>query len=73
MTGIPEDIHPAKFENLDADMILKAAIKTKGGVGPSGMDTVGWRRILVSNNFGKSNFDLRKAFAEVVKKLCTGD
>ena len=72
LTDIPENIHPAKFENLDADMILKAAIKTKGGAGPSGMDADGWRRILVSNNFGKSNFDLRKAFAEVVKKLCIG-
>ena len=69
LTDIPEDIHSSKFENLDADMILKAAIKTKGGAGPSGMDVDGWRPILVSNNFGKSNFDLRKACAEVVKKL----
>ena len=35
------------------------------------MDFDGWRRILVSNSFGTANSDLREAFANVVKKLCT--
>ena len=35
------------------------------------MDTDGWCRILASNNFRTSSSDLRKAFANVVQKLCT--
>ena len=35
------------------------------------MDADGWRRILASNSFGTANSDLREAFANVVKKLCT--
>ena len=31
----------------------------------------GWRRILASNNFGTSGSDLRKVFADVIKKLCS--
>ena len=52
-------------------MIRIAAIRTKGGPGPSGMDADSWRRILASNNFGTSSSDLHKAFANVVQKLCT--
>ena len=35
------------------------------------MDADGWRRILASNSFGTASSDLRKAFENVVKKLCT--
>ena len=35
------------------------------------MDADGWRRILAINNFGTSSSDLRKAFANVVRKSCT--
>ena len=35
------------------------------------MDADGWRRILASNNYSKANSNLRKAFPNVVKKLCT--
>ena len=35
------------------------------------MDTDRWRRILASNSFGTSSSALRKAFANVVQKLCT--
>ena len=56
---------------INEELIRRATVKTKGGSGPSGMDTDGWRRILVSNSFGTANSALRKAFASVVKKLCT--
>ena len=52
-------------------MIRKAAIRTKGGLGPSGMDADSWRRISPYNNFGTSSSDLLKAFLNVVNKLCT--
>ena len=35
------------------------------------MDADGWKRILTSKQFGKSSIDLCKAFAEVIKKICS--
>ena len=51
-------------------MIRKAAIKTDRGSGPWAMDADGWR-ILCSNNFGDINVDLRKAMANLIKKIYT--
>ena len=67
---IPE-IHPIIFETIDEEMVKQAAIKTNGGSGPSGLDADGWRRIIASNSYGNTNVDLRRAFAEMIKKLCT--
>ena len=69
LTDIPETIHPIKFENVDVEKIQKAAGKTQGGSGPSGMDADGWKRILTSKQFGKSSIDLCKSFAEVIRMI----
>ena len=71
LTYTPDTIHPIKFESIDEEKIQKAAVKTQGGSGPSGMDADGWKRILTSKQFGKSSIDLCKAFAEVIKKICS--
>ena len=55
LSDVPERIHPVKFEVIDAEMIRKAAIKTRGGSGPSGLDADGWKRILLSKKFGESS------------------
>ena len=44
LTGVPQDVHPIMFACIDDEMIKKAAIKTKGGPGPSAMDADGWRK-----------------------------
>ena len=44
-----KQIHSIVYEDIDEDLVKKAAIKTKGGCGPSGLDTDNCRRILVSN------------------------
>ena len=67
----PEEIHPIKFDSIDAENVRKAALKTRGGAEPSGLDADGWKRIFASNQFGDSTDDLCKTFAEVIKKLCT--
>eukprot|EP00794_Sanderia_malayensis_P011719 gene11719-12940_t len=41
------------FEPIDEQLILKAALKTEGSAGPSGMDADLYRRILCSKNFNK--------------------
>ena len=71
LTDVSQRVHPIKFAGIDEEMARKAAIKTKGGSGPSAMDADGWRRILCSNNFGDTNVDLRKAVANFIKKICT--
>ena len=68
--GPLQRIHPIAYNAIDEAMVLQAAINTKGGSGPSGIDADGWRRILASSQFGTASSDLRKAFAEVIKKLC---
>ena len=65
LSDVPERIHPVKFEVIDAEM------KTRGGSGPSGLDADGWKRILLSKNFGESSSDLCQTLAKVSKKLCT--
>ena len=65
-------VHPVVFEDIDENMVKEAALKTKGGAGPSGLDANGWRKILVSKTYRTINVDLRKAFANVIKKICTG-
>ena len=53
LSDVPERLHPVKFEVIDAEMIRKAAMKASGGTGPSGLDADGWKRILLSKNFGE--------------------
>ena len=68
LNGQIQNIHPVKSQSIDKEKIRKAAIRTKGGSGPSGMDADGWSRILASSNFGTSSSDLHKAFANLVQK-----
>ena len=35
----PTKIHPVKFDGINADFVKQAALKTKGGSGPSGLDS----------------------------------
>ena len=42
LNGPLQNIHPAKFQSIDEEMIRKTVIRTKGGSGPSGMDVDGW-------------------------------
>ena len=62
-------IHSVRFESINEELIRRPAINTKGDSGLSGMDVDGWRRIIPWNSFGTANIDLRKVFANLVKKL----
>ena len=52
-------------------MVKEAVLKTKGGSCPSGLDADGWKKIFVSKSYGTINADLRTAFNNVIKKICT--
>ena len=62
---------PILFTNIDEQSIAKAALRTRGAAGPSGLDAEGWRRILVSKNYGVTGKDLRTALAKMTQNLCT--
>ena len=62
---------PVIFTNINEQSIAKAALKTRGAAGPSGLDAEGWKRILVSKNYGAAGKDLRIALAKMAQQLCT--
>ena len=64
-------VDPALFANINEATILKAAMKTNGAAGPSGLDALGWRHILVSRNYGDAGRDLRSSIALMARKLAT--
>ena len=59
------------FDNIDESTIAKVAFRTKGSDGPSGLDSDGWKHILVSGNYGLIWKDFRDALALCARKLCT--
>ena len=70
LQGPIRQVHPVIYDDIDEAFVMKAAMKTKGCSGPSGLVADGCRRILVSNSFRNCTSDLRKAVAKFIKKLC---
>ena len=60
-----QNVHPVIYDSTDSEMVIDAIEKT--GLC---LDADGCRRILMSGNFGSSGEDLRKAIADMTKRLC---
>ena len=43
LRGEKPSAHSVIFEDIDKSMVKEAALKSKGGSGPSGLDAGGWR------------------------------
>ena len=71
LEGPYERVNPIVFEAIDESLVMKTALETKGGSGPSGLDSDGWKRILTSRVYGDCGKDLRIAMANATKSLCT--
>ena len=69
LQGPIKQVHPVFDEAIDEALISKAALKTKGGCGPSGFDAENRLRTLVSKSIGSSSLDLRKSFANFTRTL----
>ena len=69
--GQPPFVDPIMFQNITESTIANAALRTRGSGGPSGLDADGWRRILVSKNFGVVGQNLRSALVIFVRKIST--
>ena len=66
INGEPPVIHPIIFDDINEELVRKAAIRTKGGPDPSGLDDDGWRKLLISKVFGSCISDLCKAIADFI-------
>ena len=70
LQGTKRQIQGIVYEEIDEDLVKKAAIKTKGWCGPSELDADNWCRILVSSQFGSSPLDLQTSIGNFVKHVC---
>ena len=70
MQGLTKQIYSMFYENIFEDLVKKAAIKSKGGCDPYGLDVDNCSRILIYNKFASSPLDLRTSIARFVKHLC---
>ena len=61
INGPLEKVHPVWFESVNEELIRRAAMKTNGGSGLSGIDADGWQSVLASNSFGTDNSNVQKA------------
>ena len=59
---------PIIFDQLNWELILKAAMCNQGAPGLSGMDAYAWRRICSS--FKSASHDLCHAMAAVARRIC---
>ena len=62
--------HPVLFDSIDGDAIRRAALRTEGAAGLSGIDATGWRHLCCS--FGGASSVLCNALAISARRLCTG-
>ena len=60
-TGTPPSIPAVIFDNIDADAIYKAALKTRGSNGPSGIDADNMRKMLCGKRFKQTAVNLCEA------------
>ena len=66
--GPVEDFPDSIYQQINGEMIREATLRTKGSGGPSGMDAVGFKRILACKSFKRSSTNLCDSLA---KRLCT--
>ena len=66
-------VDPVMFHDLDKSVIARAASRTKGAAGPSGMDAESWKRIILSKSFGKESDQLQTSLAKLARTLCVQD
>jgi hypothetical protein len=69
LNGSVYQIPPNNFDLLNEQLIYVAAMKTRGSLGPSGMDADVYRRILCSKNFSSEGKTLREEISAMTRNL----
>ena len=70
ITPVPNEtnpFHPSIFDQINGQHIKKAATRTHGSHGPSGLDANEWRRFLT--HFGQQSVEILKTIAKIAKKI----
>ena len=65
----PPSVHPVVFDQINANSIRAAALRTNGAAGPSGIDAHSWRRLCTS--FKSASNELCHSLALLARRLCT--
>ena len=69
--GPINQVLPSYFDNIDEQMVFKAASLTKGTGGPSHLDAENYHHMLTSKKFKKENKELREQIAALARFLAT--
>ena len=70
LKGPMNEVNPIIFDDLNAQLVQKMSLKTKGAAGPSCFDADDWRNVLGTRIYGDATDDLCSAIAQMAKKLC---
>ena len=71
MFGPVEDIPDSAYQQVNGEMIREAALRTRGSGGLSGVDAVGFKRILACKSFKRSSTNSCDSIATLTERLCT--
>lgn len=69
LQGVPPDIHPVIFDQIDGSLMRSTSLHISSAVGPSGLDSHNWKRLCTS--FKSASADLCQSLALLAKRLCT--
>ena len=70
INGEPPIAHSVIFDDINKVLVRRAAIRTKGWSGTSGLDADVWRKMLTLKVFGSCTSDFRKTIADFMKNIC---
>ena len=66
----PQFVEPIIYEGLDSNMIMKAALQTRGSGGPTKIDADIWRQLMCSKSFMPASEGLCEQVSIFAKHLC---
>ena len=67
--GRVEDVPAILYQQINGEMVRETALTTKSCCGPSGVDANGYKRMLASKSFKKSNMNLCDSLATLARRL----
>ena len=72
LQGLVRPVCPVASNEVDESLVIRAAL-LRGGSKLTSRDVDCWQKVLTSRQYLNSLSDLRKAFANLIKKLCPGE
>ena len=73
LQGLVRPVCPVASNKVDESLVIRAALLREGGSKLTSRDVDCWQKMLTSRQYLNSLSDLRKAFVNLIKKLCPGE